>query len=98
MGKVALYEAPFIVDTTHAPNDSDLGVRTQQLVDAGRRGDAVKLFMRTVGVPAVGVLAMRVDAGLEEALRRRAHAAPRLRAGPGAPAGRAAADRLPVRA
>jgi pimeloyl-ACP methyl ester carboxylesterase len=60
MGKVALYEAPFIVDATHAPNDPDLGIRTQQLVDAGRRGDAVKLFMRTVGVPAFGVMTMRL--------------------------------------
>ncbi|QGN56849.1 alpha/beta fold hydrolase [Nostocoides sp. HKS02] len=58
--KAALYEAPFIVDGTHAPNDSDLGARTQQLVDAGRHGDAVKLFMRTVGVPAFGVVMMRV--------------------------------------
>ena len=60
MGKVALYEAPFIVDSAHAPNDPDLGRRTQQLVDAGRRGDAVKLFMRTVGVPALGVMTMRL--------------------------------------
>lgn len=59
MGKVALYEAPFIVDDTHAPNDADLGARTQALVDAGRRGEAVQLFMRTVGVPAFGVMMMR---------------------------------------
>jgi pimeloyl-ACP methyl ester carboxylesterase len=59
-GKVALYEAPFIVDAAHAPNDADLGIRTQQLVDAGRRGDAVKLFLRTVGVPALGVMTMRL--------------------------------------
>ena len=58
--KVALYEAPFIVDDTHAPHDSDLGARTQQLIDAGRRGDAVKLFMRTVGVPAFAMTMMRV--------------------------------------
>lgn len=60
MAKVALYEAPFIVDDTHAPNDADLGARTQQLVDAGRRGEAVQLFLRTVGVPAFGVMMMRV--------------------------------------
>ncbi|GAA4713661.1 alpha/beta hydrolase [Pedococcus ginsenosidimutans] len=59
-GKVALYEAPFIVDDTHAPNDPDLGVRTQALVDAGKRGEAVQLFMRTVGVPGFGVMMMRV--------------------------------------
>jgi pimeloyl-ACP methyl ester carboxylesterase len=58
--KVALYEAPFILDDTHAPNDADLGVRTRQLIDGGRPGDAVKLFMRTVGVPAFGLLMMRV--------------------------------------
>lgn len=60
MRKVALYEAPFIVDSTHEPNDPDLGIRTQQLVDAGRRGDAVQLFLRTVGVPALGVMTMRL--------------------------------------
>lgn len=58
--KVALYEVPFIVDDTHAPHDADLGLRTQQLVDAGRQGDAVKLFMRTVGVPAFGLMMMRM--------------------------------------
>jgi pimeloyl-ACP methyl ester carboxylesterase len=60
MRKIALYETPFIVDDTHEPNDPGLGRRTQELVDAGRRGEAVKLFMRTVGVPAVGVAVMRV--------------------------------------
>lgn len=60
MRKVALYEPPFIVDATHAPNDADLGVRTQQLVDEGRQSDAVKLFMRTVGVPAPARTMMRV--------------------------------------
>jgi pimeloyl-ACP methyl ester carboxylesterase len=60
MRKVALYEAPFILDETHAALDTDLGMRTQQLIDAGRRGDAVSLFMRTVGVPAFGLVMMRV--------------------------------------
>jgi pimeloyl-ACP methyl ester carboxylesterase len=59
-GRVALYEAPLIVDDSHAPNDADLGERTQQLVSAGRQGDAVKLFLRTVGVPAVALTIMRV--------------------------------------
>ena len=60
MRKAALYEAPFIVDDTHAPNDADLGRRTERLVDAGRPGDAVTLFMRTVGVPAFARTMMRV--------------------------------------
>jgi pimeloyl-ACP methyl ester carboxylesterase len=60
MRKVALYEVPFIVDDTHAPQDADLGRRTQQLVDAGRRDEAVKVFMRSVGVPAFGLMMMRL--------------------------------------
>jgi pimeloyl-ACP methyl ester carboxylesterase len=60
MRKIAVYEVPFIVDNTHAPNDPGLGRRMQAQVDAGRRGDAVTLFLRTVGVPAFGLMMMRV--------------------------------------
>jgi len=60
MRRIALYEVPFIVDDTHAPNDPDLGRRTRELVGSGRRGDAVKLFLRTVGVPPVVLAVMRV--------------------------------------
>lgn len=52
MRALAVYEAPFIVDDTRAPNDPGLGEEIQALVDAGRRGEAVKTFMRVVGVPA----------------------------------------------
>jgi pimeloyl-ACP methyl ester carboxylesterase len=58
--RLVVYEAPFIVDGTHAPNDPDLGERTQALVDAGRRGEAVRLFMKTVGAPGVMVAVMRL--------------------------------------
>jgi pimeloyl-ACP methyl ester carboxylesterase len=58
MQRLAVYEAPFIVDDTHAPNDPALGERTQALVDDGRRGDAVKLFMRVVGAPRPMVAVM----------------------------------------
>jgi len=51
MERLAVYEAPFIVDDTHAPNDTSLGEQTRALVDEGRRGDAVKLFLRVVGAP-----------------------------------------------
>jgi pimeloyl-ACP methyl ester carboxylesterase len=60
MRRVALYEVPFIVDHAHAPNDPALGGRTQDLVDAGRRADAVKLFLRTVGAPGIAIAMMRV--------------------------------------
>lgn len=75
MRKIALYEVPFIVDGSHAPNDPDLGRRTQELVDAGRGGDAVKLFLRTVGVPAFGSMVMRLLPVWKE-LTRTAHTLP----------------------
>lgn len=58
MERIAVYEAPYIVDDTHAPNDPRLPERMRELVDAGRRGDAVKLFLRTVGAPAPMVAVM----------------------------------------
>ncbi|WP_248580794.1 alpha/beta hydrolase [Nocardioides sp. InS609-2] len=58
--RLVAYEAPFIVDDTHAPCDADLGERTRALVDADRRGEAVKLFMRLVGVPRPMLAVMSV--------------------------------------
>jgi pimeloyl-ACP methyl ester carboxylesterase len=60
MERLAVYEAPFIIDDTHAPNDPGLPAQLQAMVDAGRRGDAVKTFMRTVGAPAPMVAVMRL--------------------------------------
>ncbi len=58
--RLALYEAPFIVDDTHAPNDPDLPEHLRSLVEQGKRGDAVKVFLRTVGAPAPMVAIMRL--------------------------------------
>lgn len=58
--RLAVYEAPFIVDGTHPPNDPELPQRLAKLVEQGRRGDAVRLFMRTVGVPAPLLVLMRL--------------------------------------
>jgi len=52
LDRLAVYEAPFIVDDTHPGNDLDLPQQLQAMVDDDRRGDAVKTFMRIVGVPA----------------------------------------------
>ncbi|RZI79654.1 MAG: alpha/beta fold hydrolase, partial [Microbacterium sp.] len=46
MKKLAVYEAPFIVDDTHAPNALDLPEQIERLVAQDRRGAAVKLFMK----------------------------------------------------
>jgi len=48
--KLALYEAPFIVDDTR-PTTEDGWDRISGAVAADRRSDAVKLFMKLVGVP-----------------------------------------------
>jgi pimeloyl-ACP methyl ester carboxylesterase len=58
--RLALYEAPFIVDGSHAPHAPDVPQRMQALVDRGERGKAVKTFMRLVGVPTPFIGLMRV--------------------------------------
>jgi len=58
--RLALYEAPFILDDTHAPNPLDVPQQLQDLVDCGRHSEAVKRFMRIVGLPAPFVGLMRV--------------------------------------
>jgi pimeloyl-ACP methyl ester carboxylesterase len=56
--KVALYEAPLIVDRSR-PTTEDDWAQIDAAVAQGRRGDAVKAFLRAVGVPAFGIAVMR---------------------------------------
>ena len=50
--KLALYEAPFIVDDSRSPLADDYLARLEGLVASGRRSDAIRLFMREgVGLP-----------------------------------------------
>jgi pimeloyl-ACP methyl ester carboxylesterase len=58
MERLAVYETPFILDDTFHPNSPSLPADVQALVDSGRRGDAVKLFMKTVGAPGAMVAIM----------------------------------------
>src|SRR3954468_14659408 len=58
--RLALYEAPFILDDTQPPHPADTPQRVQRLVDDGERGEAVKAFMRLVGMPAPFIGLMRV--------------------------------------
>ena len=53
IGKLAVYEPPFIVDGTRSPIPDDYLAQLSRLVTEGRRGDAVKMFMRFVGTPAI---------------------------------------------
>ena len=57
--KLALYEAPFIVDDSR-PTTADGWVRISEAVAAGRRSDAVRLFLEMVGAPGFFVALMRL--------------------------------------
>jgi pimeloyl-ACP methyl ester carboxylesterase len=57
--KLAVYEAPFIVDDTRTPFPVNIVAQLAQPVAAGRPGDAVKIFMKMVGVPAFFIAIMR---------------------------------------
>lgn len=59
--KLALYEAPFVVDNTRSPVPEYYKEQLNGLVESDRRGAAVKLFMRKgVGVPAIFVAMMQL--------------------------------------
>src|SRR5215467_13841111 len=51
--KLAVYEPPFIVDGSRSPIPDGYLAELSGLVASGRRGDAVKMFMRFVGTPAI---------------------------------------------
>jgi pimeloyl-ACP methyl ester carboxylesterase len=55
--RLALYEAPFIVDDSRSTTEGDW-VRIGEAVSADRRSDAVKLFLKAVGVPAFFIVLM----------------------------------------
>ena len=57
--RLAVYEAPFIVDDGRPPIARDYVSRLNGFLVAGRPGDAVRLFMRQVGVPRLFVRLMR---------------------------------------
>lgn len=57
--KLAVYEAPFIVDDSHPPRPDDYLKQLNQLIASNRRGDAIRMFMKTVGVPGVFIAMMR---------------------------------------
>jgi pimeloyl-ACP methyl ester carboxylesterase len=73
ISELALYDAPFAVDGSHPRLPADLAGQLEQLVAAGRRGDAVELFQRVaVGMPEEVVARMR-HAPFRPALEAIAH-------------------------
>lgn len=60
MQKLAVYEAPFVVDNTRPPVPDDYLARLRQMIASDRRGAAVRLFMTEgVRVPGIFVTLMR---------------------------------------
>lgn len=58
--KLAVYEPPFRVDEGGPRPPTDLAAQLEDLLSAGRRGDAVERFLTTaVGMPADAVTGMR---------------------------------------
>jgi pimeloyl-ACP methyl ester carboxylesterase len=75
VASLALYEPPFIVDDSRAPAPDDYVDQLNALLAANRRGDAVRLFMRHVGMPAPLVWLMRLTPAWGK-LKRVAHTLP----------------------
>jgi pimeloyl-ACP methyl ester carboxylesterase len=57
--RLVLYEAPFIVDDSRPPFPPDYRAQLETFVESNRRGDAVRLFMRQVGLRRVLIALMR---------------------------------------
>jgi pimeloyl-ACP methyl ester carboxylesterase len=58
--KVALYEAPLMVDGG-LPTTEDPWVRIGEAIAQDRRGDAVRIFLQAVGVPRFAIALMRLS-------------------------------------
>ena len=56
--RLALFEAPYVIDNTHEPLPPNFIAETKAFVGSGNRSAAVKKFMRYVGTPAIAVFAM----------------------------------------
>lgn len=60
VARLAVYEAPFIVDGTRLPTPEGYYETLDGLLAGGRRGDAVRLFLKFVGMPGPVIAALRL--------------------------------------
>src|SRR5215472_4312802 len=58
--KLALYEPPFIIDDSRPPIPADIVAQLTALITTNRRDDAVRLFLRHMGAPAIAAAVMRL--------------------------------------
>jgi uncharacterized protein YndB with AHSA1/START domain/pimeloyl-ACP methyl ester carboxylesterase len=63
IAKMALYEPPFMAEVDGGTRIKEYTERLGELLEAGRRGDAVALFMTHVGIPEQVVAGMRAQPG-----------------------------------
>ena len=56
--KLALYEAPLMVDRSRPPMQGDW-LQIEAYIAQGRRSDALKVFLKSVGLPALVIALMR---------------------------------------
>ncbi|MEW2359630.1 alpha/beta hydrolase [Spirillospora sp. NPDC029432] len=63
VAKLALYEPPFTAEVERDDRAGEYTRRLTGLLAAGRRGDAVELFMTNVGVPPQAIAGMRAQPG-----------------------------------
>ena len=64
--KLALYEPPYILDDSRPPVPDDMVEQLDALISAGRSGDVVEMFMKSVGVPDEYIPAMRANSSWSE--------------------------------
>jgi alpha-beta hydrolase superfamily lysophospholipase len=97
---LALFEPPFIVDDSRPLPPGDLASPLSELTSAGRRGDAVELFItKAVGLPAEAVAQMRAAPmwpGLEAVAHTLAYDTTIMGPGNSLPAERAASVTVPT--
>ncbi|TWP53376.1 alpha/beta hydrolase [Lentzea tibetensis] len=58
--KIAVYEPPFIVDDTHPARPDDYIENMDAMIAAGKPGDALQTFMKTVGTPGFAITIMKL--------------------------------------
>ena len=61
--RLSLYEPPFMAEVDDPARTKEYTERLTELLGAGRDGDAVALFMTTVGIPAQVIAGMRGQPG-----------------------------------
>jgi pimeloyl-ACP methyl ester carboxylesterase len=71
--KLALYEPPFSLDNTNHPQPPDFREQIHAMLKEGRRDDAMKMFMASVGMPRFAINIMRWLPGPWPQLRKVAH-------------------------